>query len=124
MTRKPRQLIGFTIVELVIIIAVLGILAAIGYVAIGDWRTRTAVNEVQNDLKAALAEVENARNFGNAYPDSLEDVHHEASPNVTVWYGLRGDGSFCMDGVSNAVPSVKWYIDSSQNSKLAEGECT
>ncbi|MEP6710487.1 MAG: prepilin-type N-terminal cleavage/methylation domain-containing protein, partial [Candidatus Saccharibacteria bacterium] len=63
--KKPT---GFTIVELLVVIVVIGILLGLTIVGYAGWRARTAKKEVQSDLKGALSAMESARNFGAGYP--------------------------------------------------------
>ena len=59
---------GFTIVELILVIAVLGILVALSYFAFGSWRNSIAQSELKSDLKGVHAAMESARNWNNKYP--------------------------------------------------------
>lgn len=104
---------GFTIVELLVIIAVIGILASIVTFSIGNWRQRTAQTEVTNDLKSASIAMENARIFNNAYPASLPSSF-SASANVTVTLKTSTTTSYCIEGASKVVPGVTYSIRSTQ----------
>lgn len=119
-----RQSSGFTIVELGVVIAVLAILATIAYFAIGDWRSRTATNEVKSDLQNAATALDSYRNFNTGYPSSLTDSLFKPTPTVVLDYTLRGDGSYCLNATSNVRTSVAWYIDSSANKQPLEGSCS
>ncbi len=112
---------GFTIVELSVVIAIIGILVAISIVGYGAWRERTAKTEVQSDLKQAASAMENARNFDNGYPATLPNSF-TASQNVTVT--LAGDAnSFCIDGVSKVVPTIAYFINSTDHKDPVQGTC-
>ena len=116
---------GFTLVELLVIIAVLAVLAGMTYIFIGDWRTRTATTEVKSDLISASSALENRRNFSSGYPSSLTSpAVFTPTGTVTLAYTLRGDGSYCLNGSSKAVGSVQWYIDSRSGKTPLEGACT
>ncbi|MDB5165796.1 MAG: repeat-containing protein [Candidatus Saccharibacteria bacterium] len=103
---------GFTIVELTVVIAVIGILAAISVVGYGSWRTGVAKAEVQSDLKQVAAVMESARNFNNTYPLSIP-TSFTSTPTVTVTYTSGDATSFCIDGVSIPVPTVAYFVSSS-----------
>jgi type IV pilus assembly protein PilA len=65
---------GFTLIELMIVVAIIGILAAIAIPAYQDYTIRAQVSEgltVSGDLKAAIAEI--YANDG-AFPALLEDI--------------------------------------------------
>lgn len=100
---------GFTIVELLIMIAVITILAGIVIFAFGSWRQRTAVAEVNSALSSVADGMKNARNFNNAFPTSIPtDV--TINSGVTVTYISGTTSTYCVEGVSVAVPSVKMFI--------------
>ena len=100
---------GFTIVELLIMIAVITILAGIVIFAFGSWRQRTAVAEVRSALSSVADGMKNARNFDNAFPTSIPtDV--TINSGVTVTYISGTSSTYCVEGVSVAVPTVKMFV--------------
>jgi type IV pilus assembly protein PilE len=115
---------GFTIVELAVVIAVLGILAAITMGAYGQWRAATAKKEVQSDLIAASAAMENARNFGSGYPLSIPSTF-TGSSGVNLTYKAGGTAqAYCLDASSIKVPSVTYYLSSANGNRTpAVGTC-
>ena len=62
---------GFTIVELMVCIAVIAILAGIVIVGYGAWRKHVAQTEVKSDLGQAASLLRSVYNFHNTYPTSL-----------------------------------------------------
>jgi prepilin-type N-terminal cleavage/methylation domain-containing protein len=105
---KTRHQNGFTIVELLVIIVVMGILLSLTVFAYGDWRLRTAKNEVQSNLIQLRSAMENARNFDNAYPSTVP-TSYDASSTVTIT--LTGGGAaYCAVGTSTARTTVVYYI--------------
>ena len=62
---------GFTMVEIVIVVVVIGILAGITIVSYGSWRKNIAEGQVKSDLSGVASAMEGARNFGSTYPTSL-----------------------------------------------------
>ena len=106
---------GFTLVELMVVIVVIAILAGIVVLSYSGWRTETAQNEVQNDLKAAATAMENYKNFNNGYPATLSTIGSSFTPsqNVTVvTSGTPTTTYYCLKGSSTAVTSVIYYITS------------
>lgn len=51
---------GFTIVELIVVIAVIAILAGLVIVGYGQWRSNLTNSEVKNDLSAAATAMDSA----------------------------------------------------------------
>lgn len=100
---------GFTIVELLTIIVVLGILLGIIFLSYGAWRQKTAETEVKNDLKSLATSMEDARNFQNAYPVTIPSSF-TASPNVTVTLKSASSTAYCAEGVSKVNSSVQFKI--------------
>ena len=113
---------GFTIVELLVIIVVVGVLAGITVVGYGAWRTRVAQAEVKSDLNGVYGAMENARNFGNGYPTSIPSSF-QSSEGVTVTY-VSGDAkSYCVEARSNAVNSVRFFLNIAEGKEPREGQC-
>jgi prepilin-type N-terminal cleavage/methylation domain-containing protein len=108
---KKRSVSGFTIVELSVVIAVLGILAGIAIISYGAWRANVASKELKSDLTGMRTAMESERNFGSGYPLSLPSTF-TASTNVTLTYYSGTATAYCINGVSKADSSVKYFIDS------------
>ena len=106
-----RNDFGFTLVEVLIIIAVISLLITLTLVVAGNWRKSTAETEVKNDLKSAAGAMENYRNFNNGYPTSIPSSFSSSS-NVTVTYESGNSTAFCLEGRSTAESSVIYSFDS------------
>lgn len=100
--KTTRRGHGFTIVELLIIIAVIAILAAISIFAFSGWRKSTAQRIVLSDMEQAVAALEANRNFKNSFPPNLAGTNFAASqesaltlftnaPSVGVYQNLTSD---------------------------------
>lgn len=119
--RKQTKNNGFTIVEIMTVITVIGILIGITIFSIGNWRTRTAQNEVSSDLHNAASAMEAARNFSTGYPVSIPTTF-KASPNVTVTLKTSTSSTYCIEASSKVVTSVVYKISNS-NRTPAAGTC-
>lgn len=69
--KRGQRLHGFTVVELIIVVAVIAILVAVTLVAYGTWQQRIADTAVKADLKQAASLLASVHNFKNTYPTSL-----------------------------------------------------
>lgn len=112
---------GFTIVELITVIAVLAILISITVFMIGNWRQETAENEVKSDLTNLASAMENARNFGNGYPSSLPSSFRE-SENVDVSLESSSLTAYCAEGTSTVETTVVYHI-SGNSATPVDGGC-
>jgi len=123
--RQIKNKNGFTIVELVIVIVVIGILAAISVIGYGAWRQRIATDEVKSDLGHAISAMEDARNFSDTgYPLRIPSTF-AASDGVTVAY-IDGDSKGnCIQAVSQQYSAVTFYVDtrSGDDKTLQSGSC-
>lgn len=124
---------GFTIVELVVVIAVIGILAAITVIGFGAWRVSVAETEVKNDLLSVQAGMEDARNRTDAYPvfttgtqfngtNSTRAIFKQ-SANVTITYSSGNATDYCITAQSTEESSVVMRIDISASSTPQAGSC-
>jgi len=99
---KTKRQFGFTIVELMVVIVVIGILASISVVGYGAWQKRTTENVVKSDLTNAVAAMENARTFGNTYPATVPSTFTPSSGVVLSGGGTSGGKNFCITATQNS----------------------
>lgn len=112
---------GFTIVEVMTALAVLGILLGITIFSINGWRTNAAKSEVSSDLNGVASAMESARTFGTGYPVSIPTTF-KASPNVTVTLKSSTTTTYCAEAASKVVTSVVYKV-SSDNKTPRVGTC-
>ena len=108
-----RQQSGFTIVELITVVIVIGILASISVFGFRSWRTSVATTEIKNELVNASSAIKMYRNISGAYPAALSSVPYISSASVSLTYTLRGGGgSYCLNAGSVTVTTAPhYYVD-------------
>lgn len=125
---------AFTLVELLVMIAVGTVLITVVTLGFGSWRTSVAQAELKNDLLNVKAGMEDARNRTNAFPvfsagtqfdgtNSTRSVFTQ-SQNVTVTYRSGNTTTYCIDAQSKAVSTLSMFINmSSANKAPQSGTC-
>ncbi|MCD6305534.1 MAG: prepilin-type N-terminal cleavage/methylation domain-containing protein [Deltaproteobacteria bacterium] len=107
---------GFTLIELMIVIAIIGILAAIAIPQFSSYRKRAFNSAAQSDLKNA-ATAEEAYYVDNQTYGADDDLNLNTSTNVTVTaagdgntykivaYHSKGDKTYTLTGPGGAITS-------------------
>ncbi len=129
-----RHSSGFTLVELVVVIAVIAILVGITTVGFGAWRERVAEAEVNSDLLGVKAGMEDARNRTDVYPTFTGGTEFDGSnstrsvfiqsANVEMTYESGNATEYCVEAQSAEVASVIMFLDlGSSNKNPQSGTC-
>lgn len=108
---------GFTIVELLIVVVVISILAAVTIVAYGGVQKRAVVSGMQSTLGQMVRKIEISKtNNNDSYSASLPaDIPDSVRGNdkTPLRYFQRNSGSgFCADTYSVQYTDVRFYVDS------------
>ena len=112
---------GFTIVELLVVIVVIGILAAITIVSFSGVRQRANLATLQSDLKNASTQLEVYKVSSNdeSYPADQSSANLKSSSGTILSYNPSGTTSYCLEGENNG---VTYHINSSDKT-ITSGSC-
>jgi len=103
--RSRQRKSGFTIVELIIVIVVIGILAAISIIAYNNVQKNAADKAIKSDLDQVSTEMQrSALANGGVYPTTLPSTI-QASPNVSL--SLQHSGTINYYGASGPLTPVQ-----------------
>jgi prepilin-type N-terminal cleavage/methylation domain-containing protein len=100
---------GFTLVEMMVVVAVLGILISLTAFGFRGWQEGIAQREVKSDLNMLAAAMESEKNFGSGYSTSLPSTF-KASDGITIDYIGGNESSYCIEARSSAFSSVVFNI--------------
>jgi Tfp pilus assembly protein PilE len=118
--------IGFTLVELVVVISTIGILSVIGIISYNGWKQYTIVSQLKSDLNGVVTAMENARNFGDSYPADINSVTTFKSSNGVTLSGGSSDAgkTYCVSAVNSQFSNLYYYVNSTIAKQGAQlGNC-
>ena len=116
-TKQP----GFTIVELLIVIVVIGILAVISFVAYSGIQQSAIESTIKSDLKKAATQLELEKTKTDVYPNP--SLPTTVKPSGANSFQYTSDGtSYCLTAKSTSAKVKVYHI--SNTSTITEGACT
>lgn len=107
---------GFTIVELLVVIVVIAVLAAITVVAFNGVQRRAQTSAVSSSLGAAVKKIRLYHVDNNVYPPTLADAG--ISDSTTTYQYSSTANSYCVTGTQG---SVSLYVSDAQSTPVAGG---
>ena len=116
---------GFTIVELLIVIVVIGILAAVSIVAFNGVQRRSAESAVQAELRNAINKLELHKVDNNeTYPSSLASAGiQNTSTTIYEYTYTSGSNSYCISATSTYSGASSFYVSSTGSRSPLAGLC-
>ena len=119
-----KQQTGFTIVELLVVIVVIAILAAITIVAYNGIQTRAQTTTIQSDLSSAYKKVElfKINSSSSSYPISMAELQTAdlsfSKPAYTWVLYCTDTSSYVM--AARLINSTRWWVVGSSTNPVAE----
>jgi len=121
--KKTNIRAGFTIVELLIVIVVIGILAAITIVAFNGVQNKAKTSVVQNDIAQSIRKLESLKvtDASEKYPATQADAGLSVSGGVTLnYYYDSASNRYCIEAVSGTIA----YSQLGLNESIKSGRCS
>ncbi len=114
---------AFTLIELVVVFAIIGILVTITVVSYNGWKQSTVAAQLKSDLSNVASAMENVRTFDNSYPTTVPNTFNP-SKGVTLTGGSEDGKTFCVSATNSQFPTLHFYIDSTMSGQAAQsGVC-
>ena len=104
--RRPQ---GFTIVELLIVIVVIGILAAVTIVAFAGITRQSESASLKSELQSAGKKIENYKTSNNAYPTSLL-VAGVTTKDIIGYTYSTGVSTYCLQAIPTKAGAASYHI--------------
>jgi len=124
--KNSRVSFGFTVIELLVAIVIVGVLATIIFMSYTGVQRQAAVNTLKYDLKNASTrlEVDISRNGSYPLSESLANGGSGLPKSAgTIYRYVLTDGEYCLSATSVKSGGSSWYILSDGGS-IEEGECS
>lgn len=118
-----KTISGFTIVELIIAIAVIGILVSIAIIGYGAWQNRIAEDSLKSDLSMAASQLKNDLTWKNTYPATEAAANDNKglpkSKGTTYEYSRIATNQYCLSAYSDREGVPSFHISSGSSTPEA-----
>ena len=114
-TRKLRRSDGFTLLELLVVVAVVGILAAIVIQQFNIYRSRAIDTQMRSDLKSAAMAMESYFADFQSYPTSvggIKTVGFRQSSGVSLVINVTSPSTFTLTASKPSGTQASYMFDS------------
>jgi general secretion pathway protein G len=120
--RNSNQFVGFTIIELLVVIVVIGILAAITLLAYSGVQSRASYAVMRSDLRSAADVFEIYKVDNSGYPTDMSSINFRPSSSMVLQNTNATGGFFCINAYHKTDPTIRMSWNSQINS-LQNGLC-
>lgn len=114
---------GFTIVEMMVVVAVLGILIGITTFGYRGWQEGLAQRQARSDLQMLSTAMQNLKNFGSGYPTSIPTTFTPNADTTVTYVGGNSD-AYCIEARSKKYTTIVYSLDSSLGTNPTAGSCS
>jgi prepilin-type N-terminal cleavage/methylation domain-containing protein len=118
---SQKKYSGFTLVEMMVVVAVLGILISLTAFSYNGWQSGIVKRQIQSDLSILASAMQSAKNFGSGYPTSIPNTF-KGSGDLTFEYIGGNSSGYCIEARSNKISSIVYNIKT-DSVAAASGNC-
>ncbi|MFA4817979.1 MAG: prepilin-type N-terminal cleavage/methylation domain-containing protein [Parcubacteria group bacterium] len=118
---------GFTIIEILIVVAIIAILAAAVMVSIGESRKKARINSAKTSLKTALTIIISCNDSSGAVnpPNASESGANKICPGINgaFWPKLGNGYQYITSPAGNYTSNCKFKVDTNGDSADLNCDC-
>ena len=117
---NTRRNEGFTIVELLIVVVVIAILAAITIVSFNGISTRAKETALKSDLMSGAKQIQVMKATDGTYPVDTTTIK-KATTTVFEYTYNNASGAFCLGATTSTAASLAYYV--TEGGSIQAGTC-